>query len=70
MLIDSNPGGLHYFTFMLSLDRCGRTCNTLRDPYNKACLPNKTKDERLKVSNMITQINESKSLVKHIFMRS
>ena len=58
-LIDSSSGGLHYFPFMVSLDRCGRTCNTFDDLYNKMCVPSKRKDESLKVSNMIIQANES-----------
>ena len=32
----------------------------------KICVPSKTKDVNLKVFNMITKINEAKTLVKHI----
>ena len=33
---------------------------------NKICVPNKTEDLNLSVLNMITGINESKTLAKHI----
>ena len=40
--------------------------NTLNDLSNKLYVPNKTEDLNLSVSNMITGINESKTLTKHI----
>ena len=56
----------HYYTFSVKLDRCVRTCNTLNDLSNKVCVPNKTEDLNLSVINMITGINESKALTKHM----
>ena len=41
-------------------------CNTLNDFSNKACFPNKTEDLDLSMDNMITGINESKTLTSHI----
>ena len=38
----------------------------IHDLSNKACIPNKTEDLNLRVFNMITGINESKTLTKHI----
>ena len=57
---------LHYYPFMVKLDRCVGSCNTLNDLINKVCAPNKTEDLNLSVFNMITGINESKTLTKHI----
>ena len=34
--------------------------------FNKVCIPNKTEDLNLSVLTMITGINESKTLEKHI----
>ena len=33
---------------------------------NKVCIPNKTKDLNLSGFNIVTGINESKTLIKHI----
>ena len=51
---------------MVQLDKCVGSCNTLNDLPNKVCLPNKTDDLNLNMFNMITGINESKTLTKHI----
>ena len=51
---------------MFKLDRCAGSCNTLTDLSNKLCAPNKTEELNLSVFNMMTEINESKTLTKHI----
>ena len=52
----------HCYPFAVNLERCAGSCNTLNDLSNKLCVPNKTEG----VFNMITGINESKPLTKHI----
>ena len=56
----------HYYPFAVKLHRCVGTCNTLNDLSNEVCVPNKIEDLNLSVLNMITGINESKTLTKHI----
>ena len=56
----------HYNPFAVKLDRCVRSCNTLNDLSNKVCVPNKTEDLNLSLFNLITGINKSKALTKHI----
>ena len=56
----------HYYPFAVKLDRCVGSGNTLNDLSNKVCVPNKTEDLILSVFNIITGINESKTLTKHI----
>ena len=56
----------HYYPFAVKLDRCIGSFDTLNDLSNKVCIPNKTEDLNLSIFNMITGINESKSLTKHI----
>ena len=41
------------------------SCNTLNDLSKKVCIPNKREDLNISVFNMITGINESKTLTKH-----
>ena len=57
---------LHYYPFAVKLDRCVGSWNTLNDLSNKVCVPNKTEDLNLSMFNMITGINESKILTKHV----
>ena len=57
---------IHYYPFSIKLDRCVGSCNTLNDLSNKICIPNKTEHLNLSILNMITGINESKTLTKDI----
>ena len=54
----------HCYPFVVKLDRFIESCNTLNDLSNKVCVPNKIEDLNLSVFNMITGINESKTLTK------
>ena len=56
----------YYYPFAVKLNRCVGSCNTLNDLSNKVCAPNKPEDLNLSVFNMITGINKSKTLTKHI----
>ena len=56
----------HYYSFTVKLDECVGSCNTLNDLSNKVCITNKTEDLNLSMLNVITGINESKILTKHI----
>ena len=56
----------HYCPFTVKLDKYVDRCNTLNDLSNKVCVPNKTEDLNLSVFNMITGIDVSKTLTKHM----
>ena len=56
----------HYYSFAVKLDRCVGNFNTLNGLSDKVCVPNKAEDLNLNVFNMITGINKSKNLTKHI----
>ena len=67
--IDSNPDehnqGLRYYPFIINLDRCNGSCNTLDNPSGRICGPNKTEKVNLNAFTMITRVNESKTLKKY-----
>ena len=56
----------HYYPFSVKLDRYVRSCNTLNELSYKVCVSNKTEELNLSAFKMITGINESKALTKHI----
>ena len=56
----------HYYPFAVELYRCVGSFNTQNDLSNKVCIPNKTEDLNLSVFNVISGINEPKTLTKHI----
>ena len=45
--------GLHYYSFVVNLDRCVGRCNTFNEMSNKVCVPNKTNG-----LNLIKAINQ------------
>ena len=49
MLIDLNPDELHYYLFMICLDRCDGSYNTVEEPFGRICVPNKIEDVNLKI---------------------
>ena len=57
---------LHYCPFIVKLYRFLGSCDTLNDLSNKVCVPNKTEGLILSMLNMITGINEQKTLTEHI----
>ena len=60
---------VHYYLFKVKFERYVGSCNTLNNPSNNVCIPNKTEDLNLRVFNMITGINELKKYFKAYFMR-
>ena len=61
-LINFNVDRLHYYPFIINMNRFDRSCNTLEDPFGRTCVPNKMEGVNLKVSDMIKGINESKHI--------
>ena len=57
---------IHQYPFSVKLDTCFGSCNTINDLSNKICIPSKTEDLNLGFYNLITGINKSKTLTKHI----
>ena len=58
--------GLRHYPLAVNLDRCVRIYNTLSNLSNEICTPNDIEDLNLSAFNMITGINESKTLTKHM----
>ena len=51
---------------MISLYKCSGSCNAINELSTKICAPSKLKDINVKIFNVITRINEAKTLVKYI----
>ena len=52
--------------FVVNLDKCAGSCNTLDDLSSRVCVSNEIEDLKFRCFNMITRINESRILTKHI----
>ena len=54
-----------YYTFTVSINKRGRSCNTIDDPYAQIFLPDKANNINVKVFNLMSGVNEIKFLVQH-----
>ena len=54
-LINLNTVEFKYYSFMIRLDKCNRSCNSVNDLSMKICVPSKTKHASLKVLYVITK---------------
>ena len=60
------PDEFHYCPFMISVNMCNGSCNTVDDRFSRKGVPIKIKDVNLKVFNIIKGINQSWTYAKHI----
>ena len=68
-LTDSNPDGnqgLHHYLFIICLDRCDGSFNTIGQVSGRIRVPNETEDVNLKVFSMMKRTDKLKALTKHI----
>lgn len=58
---------MSYYPFKVKCcDKCNGSCSTQNGSSDKICILKKKEDGNVKVVNMITRKNESKSLTEHI----
>ena len=56
-----------YYSFTVSVDKCGWNYNTIDDSCAGICFPNKEKKMNVKVSNLMSGANETRFLVQYEF---
>ena len=67
ILIDLNFIELNYHEITISLDKYSKRCNVVDDLYAKICASSEIKDVTAQVCNVLTRINEAKSICKTYF---
>ena len=55
-LIDLIHVELNYYSFMISIDKCNGSCNSVDDLFMERCIQRETKDVNAEVFNMIAKI--------------
>ena len=51
--VDLNENEPRYYPFSIELDRCGRSCDTIDNPFAKNCKPSKSVERVVKVYDML-----------------
>ena len=65
-LIDLNTFKFNYYLFMIILDKCNRSCNTVDDLFLKMYFLSERKGVNVKVFNMTARLYGAKALVEHL----
>ena len=64
-LLDISSNKTLFYPFTVSVNNCSESCNSTDDPYVRICVTNIVKHMNVKVFNLISGINETRSLVQH-----
>ena len=51
--------------YSVSVDQCGGSSNAIYDTYARICVPNKVKNNNVKVFDLMSEVNETEFLLQH-----
>ena len=54
-----------FYPFSVKINRCSGNCNSINDPYAKICVPGVLNNLNVKVFNLMSKNNESRSIKLH-----
>ena len=54
-----------FYPFIIKINKCNGNCNNNDDPYAKICVPDVIKDLNVKVFNLRSRANETRSIKWH-----
>ena len=64
-IVNVNSNNPIFYPFSVKINRCNGNCNNINDPYAKICVSDTVKNLNVKVFNLITLTNETKSIKWH-----
>ena len=51
-----------FYPYSTPMNRCKGSCNTIKDPYHKLCVPDIIKNINVKVFNLMSRTNETRHI--------
>ena len=54
-----------FYPFSIKVNKCNGNCNNINDPYARICVPDVIKDLNVKVFNLMSRTNETRSIKWH-----
>ena len=64
-IININSNNHMFYPFSIKINRCNGNCNNINDPYARICVPDIVKNLNVKVFNLMSKTNETKSIEWH-----
>ena len=64
-IIDVSSNNPIFYLFSVKINRCGGNCKSINDPYAKICVPDVVKNLNVKVFNLMSRTNGTRSIKWH-----
>ena len=64
-IVDVSSNNPIFYPFSVKINRCSGNCNSINDPYAKISVPDVVKNLNVKVVNLMSRSNESRSIKSH-----
>ena len=61
-IININSNNPMFYPFSVKINKCSDNCNNINDPYARICVPDTTKDLKVKVFNLMSKTNETRQI--------
>ena len=61
-IVDVSSNDSIFDPVSVKINRCSDNCNSIHDPYARICVPNIVKNLNVKVFNIMSRTNESRSI--------
>ena len=61
-IVNVNSNKPLFSPFSIKTSKCSGSCNNIKDPYAKLCVPNVVKNLNTKVFNLISRTNETRHM--------
>ena len=61
-LININSNEPIFYPYVINVNKCSGSCNSINDPYAKLCGPDVVKNINVKVFNLMSKTNETRHL--------
>ena len=63
--ININSNNPIFYPFSVEINRCSGSCNNINNPYARICVPDTVKNLTVKVFNLMSLTNETRSIKWH-----
>ena len=64
-IISVNSNNPMFYLFSVKVNKCSGNCNNINDPYARICVPDTVKNLNVKVFNLMSRTNETRSIKWH-----
>ena len=65
-IVDVSSNNPIFYPFSVKINRCSGNCNSINDPYARNCVPDVVKNLNVKVFNLMSRTNETRSTKLHM----